>query len=345
MTAPGPILGLETSCDETAAAVVSADGRILSNVIFSQSIHAEYGGVVPELASREHAGRLPGVTERALQDAGLRWGDMAGVAVTAGPGLVGCLLVGVSFARAVTRLRNIPLIPVNHIEAHAHTPVMAAEDITYPYLVLIASGGHSSLVRVDRPGAFTSLGETRDDAAGEALDKIGKLLGFSYPAGPELDRAGEHGNPNAIAFPRARFDNQGYDFSFSGVKTAAALDYRSRTFDDDSDITLPDWIASFEAAVVDALLGNLTRAATEMNIHTVGVAGGVARNRRLRRELDQWAEANRCRAILPPPELCTDNAAMIAAVGLYRWMPPGQTDLHVDAVPNWRLGTPFPVTS
>lgn len=345
MAAPGPILGLETSCDETAAAVVSADGRILSNVIFSQGIHAEYGGVVPELASREHAGRLPDVTARALSNAGLQWDDLSGVAVTAGPGLVGCLLVGVSFARAITRLRNIPLIPINHIEAHAHTPAMAVENIGYPYIVLIASGGHSSLVRVDKPGVFAPLGETRDDAAGEALDKIGKLLGFSYPAGPEIDRAGEHGNPGAIAFPRARFNDQGYDFSFSGVKTAAALDYRSRTFDGDSEIRLADWIASFEAAIVDALLGNLTRAATEMNIRTVSVAGGVARNRRLRRQLDQWAEANGRRAVLPAPDLCTDNAAMIAAVGLYRWTPVAQSNPDIDAVPNWRLGTPLPVTS
>ncbi len=345
MTAPGPILGLETSCDETAASVVSADGHILSNEIFSQSIHADYGGVVPELASREHAGRLPGITERALKTAGVNWDNVAGIAVTAGPGLVGCLLIGVAFARAIARLRKIPLIPINHIEAHAHTPAMATSDIEYPYLVLIASGGHSSLVLVEQPGRFRSLGETRDDAAGEALDKIGKLLGLSYPAGPEIDRAGEHGNPNAIAFPRARFDDQGYDFSFSGVKTAAALDYRARDFNDISDISRSDWIASFEASIVDALQDNLTRAAEEMGIHTVSVAGGVARNRRLRRQLEQWAQANNRQAILPAPDLCTDNAAMIAAVGLYRWTPFDEAKLHIDAVPNWRLGTPLPITS
>ncbi|MBD3298558.1 MAG: tRNA (adenosine(37)-N6)-threonylcarbamoyltransferase complex transferase subunit TsaD [candidate division Zixibacteria bacterium] len=344
MAAPGPILGLETSCDETAAAVISADGRILSNEIFSQSIHADYGGVVPELASREHAGRLPGIAERAQTTAGIGWDDLAGIAVTAGPGLVGCLLVGVAFARAIARLREIPLIPINHIEAHAHTPAMAANDIEYPYLVLIASGGHSSLVLVERPGQFRSLGETRDDAAGEALDKIGKLLGLSYPAGPEIDRAGEHGNPNAIAFPRARFDDQGFDFSFSGVKTAAALDYRARDFNDNTGISRPDWIASFEAAIVDALLGNLTRAAEAMDIHTVSVAGGVARNRRLRRQLERWAETNNRRAILPAPDLCTDNAAMIAAVGLYRWTPFDDARANIDAVPNWRLGTPLPIT-
>jgi N6-L-threonylcarbamoyladenine synthase len=345
MIAPGPILGLETSCDETAAAVVSADGRILSNVIFSQTIHAEYGGVVPELASREHAGRLPGITERALNDAGIGWSDLAGVAVTAGPGLVGCLLVGVAFARAVTRVRNIPLIPVNHIEAHAHTPAMAAGDTAYPYLVLIASGGHSSLVLVDRPGQFHPLGETRDDAAGEALDKIGKLLGFSYPAGPEIDRAGEQGNPKAIAFPRARFEDQGYDYSFSGVKTAAALDYQSRNFENSAGITRADWIASFEAAVVDALLANLFRAAEALTIQTVSVAGGVARNRRLRRQLQEWADRHGRHAILPAPDLCTDNAAMIAATGLYQWTDNSPAHSIIDAVPNWRLGTPLPVAS
>lgn len=342
MTAPGPILGIETSCDETAAAVVAPDGSILANVIHSQQIHSEYGGVVPELASREHAGRLPGITAAALKAAGLDWDQLAGVAVTAGPGLIGCLLVGVAFARAAARIRNLPLIPVNHIEAHAHTPAMTLADIDYPHIVLIASGGHSSLVLVEQAGVFRSLGETRDDAAGEAIDKIGKLIGYPYPAGPALDRIGRDGNAEAISFPRARFDDQGYDFSFSGVKTAAALDYRKRHFGEAGEVAEADWVASFEAAVVGALTDNLFRASDDLQIKSVGIAGGVARNSRLRRMVETWAQRTGRRAVLPAPDLCSDNAAMIAAVGVYRWHPVDHNDQRVDAVSNWRLGSPLP---
>lgn len=343
MTAPGPILGIETSCDETAAAIAAGNGTILSNVIYSQQIHSEYGGVVPELASREHAGRLPAITHEALQAASVSWHDLSGVAVTAGPGLIGCLLVGLAFARAAARVRGLPLIPVNHLEGHAHTPAMADPTIEYPYLVLIASGGHSSLVLVERPGVFKRLGQTRDDAAGEALDKIGKLLGYQYPAGPALDRDGESGNPKAVEFPRARFDGQGYDFSFSGVKTAASIDYQRRQSGELPVIQPSDWIASFEASVVDALSDNLFRAAEDLSVGTVALAGGVACNRRWRRTVKAWAERTGRKAVIPPPNLCTDNAAMIAAVGAYRWQPDVETATDVDAVSNWDLGTPLPV--
>ena len=246
MSVRGPILGIETSCDETAAALVSPDGRILSNIIYSQTVHTAYGGVVPELASREHAGRLPAIVEQALAEASLTWSDLAGIAVTAGPGLVGCLLVGVAYARSAARARDIPLYVVNHLEGHAHTPAMEAPDIRYPYLVLIASGGHSSLVIVDAPGKFREIGRTRDDAAGEALDKGGKLIGLEYPAGPQLDRLGFSGRPDTVNFPRARFDGQGYDFSFSGVKTAAAQDWNDRRTGRKPEVNLSDWAASFE---------------------------------------------------------------------------------------------------
>ncbi len=343
MGAPGPVLGIETSCDETAAGVVGPDGRILSNIVYSHTVHADYGGVVPELASREHAGRLPGIVDEALNTAHLDVGDLAGIAVTAGPGLVGCLLVGVAYARALSKPRRIPLIPVNHLEGHAHTPAMADPDIEYPHLVLIASGGHTSLVLVERRGVFRPLGQTRDDAAGEALDKVGKWMGFGYPAGPALDQAGESGNPAAVKFPRAKFDGQGYDFSFSGVKTSAAQDWEQRQSGKRPPIDRADWVASFEIAVVEALCDNLFRAAEDLSIGTVGLAGGVARNRRWRRMVMAWAEKTGRQAVVPPPDLCADNGAMIAGVGLYQWAQDAGIEVAFDAVPNWGLGCPLPL--
>ena len=339
MSAHGPILGIETSCDETAAAVVSSDGRILSNIIFSQTVHTDYGGVVPELASREHAGRLPSVVEQALEKAAIGWKDLAGIAVTAGPGLVGCLLVGIAYARSAARARGIPLYAINHLEGHAHSPAMEAPDIEYPYIVLIASGGHSSLVVVEHPGKFREIGRTRDDAAGEALDKVGKLMGLDYPAGPQLDRIGHSGRADTISFPRARFDRQGYDFSFSGVKTAAAQDWNDRRSGRKPEINLSDWAASFELAVMDALCDNLFRATTDFNVSTLSVAGGVARNRRLRTMVESWAKRSGRRAVIPRGEWCADNAAMIAAVGLYQ--NPCDNPSYIDALPNWGLGKPY----
>ncbi len=341
MSVRGPILGIETSCDETAAALVSPDGRILSNIIYSQTVHTAYGGVVPELASREHAGRLPAIVEQALAEASLTWSDLAGIAVTAGPGLVGCLLVGVAYARSAARARDIPLYVVNHLEGHAHTPAMEAPDIRYPYLVLIASGGHSSLVIVDAPGKFREIGRTRDDAAGEALDKVGKLIGLEYPAGPQLDRLGFSGRPDTVNFPRARFDGQGYDFSFSGVKTAAAQDWNDRRTGRKPEVNLSDWAASFESAVMDALVDNLFRAATDLRINTIAVAGGVARNRRLRNLVSVWAKRENRRAVVPRGEWCADNAAMIAAVALYQT--PCDNSAALDAMPSWALGHPLPL--
>ena len=343
MGAPGPVLGIETSCDETAAGVVVPGGQIQANVVFSHTVHAAYGGVVPELASREHAGRLPAIVNQALDQAGIGIGDLAGIAVTAGPGLVGCLLVGVAFARAVAKVRNIPLLPVNHLEGHAHTPAMTDPAIDYPHLVLIASGGHTSLVLVEKVGVFRLLGQTRDDAAGEALDKVGKWMGYDYPAGPALDQAGEHGNPNAVAFPRAKFEGQGYDFSFSGVKTAAAQDWEQRQSGKRPPIDRADWVASFETAIVDALCDSLFRAAGDFSIRTVALAGGVARNRRWRRMVSAWAERTGRKAVVPPPDLCADNGAMIAGVGLYQWRPDVGDASSVDAVPNWELGKPMPL--
>jgi N6-L-threonylcarbamoyladenine synthase len=337
----GPILGIETSCDETAAAVIAPDGQVLSNIIFSQTVHTAYGGVVPELASREHAGRLPSVVAQALDAAKTGWDDLRGIAVTAGPGLVGCLLVGVAFARSAARARAIPLLAINHLEGHAHTPAMEAPEIEYPYLVLIASGGHSSLVVVDCPGHFREIGRTRDDASGEALDKVGKLMGLEYPAGPQLDRIAHSGRAGTVNFPRARFEGQGYDFSFSGVKTAAAQDWNDRRSGKKPEVNLSDWAASFESAVMSALCDNLFRASDELRIGTVSVAGGVARNRRLRAMIQDWAGSSSRRAVIPRAEWCADNAAMIAAVGLYQQ--PCDDASSIDAYPNWGLGKPCPI--
>jgi N6-L-threonylcarbamoyladenine synthase len=220
---------------------------------------------------------------------------------------------------------------------------MTVPDIAYPYLVLIASGGHSSLVVADGPGRYRVLGQTRDDAAGEALDKIGKLLGYRYPAGPALDRDGENGNPAAIKFPRARFDGQGYDFSFSGVKTAAVIDHQSRESGEQLEIARADWIASFETAVVEALSANLFRAADDFEIGTVALAGGVACNRRWRRIVTEWTKRTERTAIIPPPELCTDNAAMIAGLALHQGQDEPLDVNRIDAVPGWHIGEPLPV--
>ena len=336
----GPILGVETSCDETAAAVVTSDGTVAANTIFSQTVHVAYGGVVPELASREHAGRLPSIVRKAMEEAGVGWNDLHGIAVTAGPGLVGCLLVGVAYARSAARARGIPLYAINHLEAHAHTPAMSAPDVEYPYLVLIASGGHTSLVVVDQPGHLREIGRTRDDAAGEALDKVGKLLGFEYPAGPQLDRVGHNGHPDAVSFPRAKMTSGPYDFSFSGLKTAAAFDWDGRRSGRRTEVALSDWVASFEYAVMDSLAATLARAADELKITTVGLAGGVARNRRLRAQITAWADKTGRRAVVPPPEWCADNAAMIASVGLYQ--EPLGNPVNADAFPGWALGAPYP---
>jgi N6-L-threonylcarbamoyladenine synthase len=340
MDARGPILGVETSCDETAAAVVTSEGTVVANTIFSQTVHTAYGGVVPELASREHAGRLPTIVRQAMETADVGWDDLRGIAVTAGPGLVGCLLVGVAYARSAARARNLPLYAINHLEAHAHTPAMTAPGLTYPYLVLIASGGHTSLVVVERPGHFHEIGRTRDDAAGEALDKVGKLLGFDYPAGPQLDRIGHSGHADAVAFPRVRLASGPYDFSFSGLKTAAAFDWKGRRDGRRPEVSLSDWVASFESAVMESLTSTLARAADELKIATVGLAGGVARNRRLRAQVTAWAERTGRRAVVPPPDWCADNAAMIASVGLYQ--DALRDSASADAFPGWALGTPYP---
>jgi N6-L-threonylcarbamoyladenine synthase len=310
------VLGIETSCDETSAAVVADGVDVRANVIASQAdLHARYGGVVPEVASRKHVERLLPVVHQALDEAGIDWSDLNAIAVTNRPGLLGALLVGVSAAKAMAYSLGIPIVAVHHLEGHIYSNLIAAPDLTesFPFLILIVSGGHTQLLRMDGHGSYTLLGETRDDAAGEAFDKGARLLGLPYPGGPNLSRLAAGGNPRAVHFPRAMM-GEGLDFSFSGLKTAL------RTFcERDQGATTPqDIAASYEAAIVAALCGKCRRAVHETGIKTLCIAGGVAANDALRRSLAEMAEAEGVRLVRPDPVLCTDNAAMIAAVGYFR---------------------------
>jgi N6-L-threonylcarbamoyladenine synthase len=308
------VLGIDTSCDETAAAVLIDGREILSNVVSSQLIHAEFGGVVPEYASRAHIRTVLPVVRTALTEAGVDVGDLDGVAVTNRPGLVGCLLVGVSFAKAMAYTAGIPVVGVDHIEGHVFAVRLACSDIALPMVCLVVSGGHTELMLVEDWGRYTTLGRTRDDAAGEAFDKVGKLLGLSYPAGPEIERLADGGNPLAFDFPRAMMERGNLDFSFSGVKTAVR--YRIDEMDAPPEgVELSDFLASFQAAVVDALVTKTMWAAEEHHVPTVSIGGGVAANGPLRRRFEEEAARLGLATVVPPKQLCTDNGAVIAAVG------------------------------
>jgi N6-L-threonylcarbamoyladenine synthase len=309
------VLGLETSCDETAAAIV-VDGRLASNVVASQAaLHQRYGGVVPELASRRHVERLVPVLRLALDRAGLRWDDLDGVAVTTGPGLVGALAVGVAAAKAVALARGLPLVGVNHLEGHLFANVLAHGALPEPTLALIVSGAHTDLVLVDAPHRYRVLGRTRDDAAGEAFDKVARAMGLGYPGGPALDHLGQAGDPQAVPLP-VPFQGPGLDFSFSGIKTAALRALAGRAAPDRR--FLADLAASLQRAVAEALVRRVARAARLHRPRALALAGGVAANSVLRRRLQEEAVRLRLPVLVPPPELCTDNAAMIAAAGASR---------------------------
>jgi len=314
-------LGIESSCDEMAAAIV-CEGRVLSSVVHGQSaVHQPYGGVVPELASRDHARSVSAVVAAALAQAGVDPADLSGIAVTAGPGLVGSLLVGVSFAKALAYRLDIPLVGVHHLAGHLASAELACPGLAPPYLGLVISGGHTALYRILETGAVELLGETRDDAVGEAFDKVAKLLGLAYPGGPALARAAQGGDPAAFAFPRPLAGRQGLDFSFSGLKTAVALEVeRQRARGPLGAQQLADLAASFEQAAVDVLLARARRAlAAQKGVpRRLAVVGGVAANQRLRAAFEAAASADGFEAIFPPLALCTDNAAMIAAAGAKR---------------------------
>ncbi len=331
------ILGIETSCDETAAAVVVDGTEIRSSVVSSQvDLHARFGGVVPEIASRAHLELVNGVIGDALGEAGITFADVDAVAATRGPGLAGALLVGVSAAKSIALARTIPYVGVNHLEGHLHAAWLQDPGVELPLAVLLVSGGHTMLVAVHGDAQYRVLGETVDDAAGEAFDKVARLLGLGYPGGPVLDRLARSGNATAIRFPRP-MQGDGLDFSFSGLKTAVL--HHLRRHPDPDPAAIADIAASFQAAVVDVLAAKLDAAADSIGARTLVLGGGVAANSALRHEVAAVAaEAGRI-ALIPPPELCTDNAAMIAATAWWRIRTDGATPLSDGAYPNLKLPT------
>ena len=318
------VLGIETSCDETAAAVVR-DGRVvLSDVVASQIlVHAEYGGVVPEVASRQHVATIVPVVRRALEEAKLTWSDLDGIAVTCGPGLVGALLVGVETAKALGQALGRPVVGVNHLAGHLAAVYLEdpslPEPPPTPHLALLVSGGHTELIRVDGNGVYRVVGATRDDAAGEAFDKVGKMLGLGYPGGVQIDRLSVSGDPSTYALPRALSGRDDIDFSFSGLKTAVStlLQARRATAGDQplEGVELANMAASVQAAIVDVLVRKSRRALVREGLKDLVVCGGVAANRGLRRGLAAAAAEDGFRLFIPPPKRCTDNASMIAAAG------------------------------
>lgn len=332
------ILAIETSCDETAAAVVRNGREVLSNIISSQiDLHTLYGGVVPEIASRKHIEKINQVAGEALREAGRKLSDMDAVAVTYGPGLVGALLVGVSAAKAISFASGIPLIGVHHIEGHISANYIENKELEPPFVCLVVSGGHSHLVVVRDYGEYEILGRTRDDAAGEAFDKVARAIGLGYPGGPKIDKVSKEGNPEAISFPRAKVGDSDYDFSFSGLKSAV-LNYLNSCEMKGIAICQADVAASFQKAVVDVLVEHSLMAVEESGIDKFAIAGGVASNQALREAL---AEACRQKGVAfyrPSPILCTDNAAMIGAAAYYEYQKGVRHGYDLNAVPNLKLG-------
>ena len=338
MTEDVLILGIESSCDETAAAVVRNGREVLSNVIASQiEIHTLYGGVVPEIASRNHMKKINQVIEEALEQAHVTLADITAIAVTYGPGLVGALLVGVGAAKAISYAAKKPLVGVHHIEGHIAANYIEHPDLEPPFLCLVVSGGHTHLVEVGAYDSFTILGCTRDDAAGEAFDKVARVLGLGYPGGPKIDKIAREGDKDAIAFPRAKVADAEYDFSFSGVKSAV-LNYVNGAQMKGVDISVADVAASFQEAVVDVLATHAVHAAKSMEKDKIAMAGGVASNSALREKMRMVCEKENITLYYPSPVYCTDNAAMIAVAGYYEYCKGTRDGLDLNAVPNLKLG-------
>lgn len=332
------ILGIESSCDETAAAVVVNGRDVLSNVISSQiDIHTLYGGVVPEIASRKHIERVNQVTEQALEQAHVTLDDIDAVGVTYGPGLIGPLLVGVSAAKAIAWAKDLPLVGVHHIEGHISANYIENKELEPPFGCLVVSGGHTHLVLVKDYGEYEILGKTCDDAAGEAFDKVARAIGLGYPGGPKIDKASKAGDPTAIEFPRGKVRGSEYDFSFSGLKSAV-LNYLNAAHMKGEEIRTEDVAASFQRSVVDVLVSHSMRAVEEFHIRKFAIAGGVASNSALRAAMEEACRKKGIAFFRPSPILCTDNAAMIGAAAYYDYVKGIRSDWSLNAVPNLRLG-------
>ncbi len=358
------ILAIESSCDETAAAVVKNGREVLSNIIYSQiALHTVYGGVVPEIASRKHIEKINQVIEEALKTANMSLKDMDAIGVTYGPGLVGALLVGVAQAKAISYAAKLPLVGVHHIEGHVAANYIENKDLEPPYLCLIVSGGHTHIVVVRDYAEYEIIGKTHDDAAGEAFDKIARAIGLGYPGGPKIDKVAKEGNPHAIEFPRANIENCPFDFSFSGLKSAVLnylnsckmkqgiTDYNVREqktgrndfdgkeiIDIENGFTAADIAASFQNAVVEVLTTKTVNAANSLGIDKIAIAGGVAANSALRKSMSEACEAAGKKLYFPSPILCTDNAAMIGSAAYYEYINGTRHGLDLNAVPNLKIG-------
>lgn len=332
------VLGIETSCDETSIALVE-DNKIVENLVYSQiEIHKVFGGVVPEIAAREHLKRLPILFVELFQRTTIKPEDVDAIAVTKGPGLIGALLVGISFAKGLALRYGKPLVGVNHIEGHIFANYIAYPELEPPFVVLMVSGGHTLILKVEETRGFTVIGRSVDDAVGEAFDKIARLLGLGYPGGPEIDRVARHGNPRAFQFPRPKLQDNDYDFSFSGLKTAVLYEIqrlRKRAPSDTEPLPqeiVADMAASAQEAMIDVLVHKVTRAAQDHGIQKIVIAGGVAANSRLRERLKERTEFQ---FFLPPLELCSDNAAMIARVGVELIKKGHKDDMNLEPEPNF----------
>ena len=332
------ILAIESSCDETAAAVVKNGREVLSNVISSQiELHKLYGGVVPEIASRKHIEKINQVVEQALTDANVTLDDLDAVGVTYGPGLVGALLVGVAEAKAIAYAKQLPLVGVHHIEGHISANYIENKELEPPFLCLVVSGGHTHLVCVKDYGTYEVIGRTRDDAAGEAFDKVARAIGLGYPGGPKIDKLSKEGNPDAIVFPKAHIEDAPYDFSFSGVKSSV-LNYINGCKMKGETYSQADIAASFQKAVVDVLVGNAMRAAKEYGFSKLAIAGGVASNSGLRAAMQEACVANQIAFYHPSPIFCTDNAAMIGVAAYYEYLNGTRHGWDLNAAANLKLG-------
>lgn len=328
------ILAIETSCDETACSIIKNGREVMSNIISSQiEIHNKFGGVVPEVASRKHVESIPWVVELAIKEAGIKQERIDAIAVTKGPGLVGALLVGLQFAKGFAFSLGVPLIGVNHIEGHVAANFIAHKDLTPPFVSLIVSGGHTTIAHVLDYDKYKILGETRDDAAGEAFDKIARSLGLGYPGGPKIEEKAKKGNPFAIKFPRATFKDSTLDFSFSGLKSSV-LNYINNEKQRGNDINVEDISASFQEAIVSVLTDNVMKTAKEKNLKEIALAGGVASNFALRKRLQDKGKEEGVKILFPDPILCTDNAAMIGSRAYYQYIKNDFDSFNVNVDPN-----------